>query len=197
MKIGTAGRVTGMYSMYTLLPLESRYTFSPRKGPGDTLCNNYVFVTRLGPVDKKVIEVAKAFWIPVFRSDDDDGYENDENQQNFFLGYNTLNSLQASNPAAVAMGASFPYHFVQPTPQQVLPKSRNLVTFMGNLSGGERACKTLYKHVLDGSMLMAFCSIGRSNRTSSSIFRRAKYVLEFLTFQDWVDAIDLIHNSST
>ena len=104
--------------MYTI-PLESRYTFSPRKGLGDTLCNKYyVFVTRLGPIDKKVIEVATAFWIPVFRSDDDDGYENDESEQNFFLGYNTLNSLQASDPAAGAMADSFPYHFVRPTPQQ-------------------------------------------------------------------------------
>jgi len=112
-------------------------------------------------------------------------------------------SLTRTNNAAVKLAATFPYYMVRATvPSEAIitrqfSSSRTLVIIIGNIRGGEIAWNTLYRNVLEINQADLALCVGNSAQTqNSSLYSRAKYVWEFPEFDDWADAIDLIHDST-
>ena len=66
-----------------------------------------------------------------------------------------------------------------------------LVVLIGGVRGGEKAWKTLYKHVLDVNGADLALVVGEAKEYhNSSLYKRAKYVWEFSEFEDWSVAMD-------
>ena len=86
---------------------------------------------------------------------------------------------------------SFPFHLFQTKTHS----NSSLVIILGNLRGGEKAWNSLYKHVLDinNADLMIF-TVGRTpaSQRNSSLYHRAKFIVEIPQFDDWADAVDII-----
>lgn len=77
-------------------------------------------------------------------------------------------------------------------------ENRTLVIVMGSIRGGELAWQTLYRNVLDlnsADLALVVGEVAPENRTSS-LYGRAKYLYEFLEFNDWGTAIDLINGTA-
>ena len=93
---------------------------------------------------------------------------------------------------------------VAPTAQQAHSPSprgpvRTLVIVTGSLRGGERAWQTLYDNVLDPShadLAVITDEILPSHYRNTSLRQRANYWWTVPRFDDWADAMDLVHNSS-
>ncbi len=73
---------------------------------------------------------------------------------------------------------------------------RTLVIIIGSLRGGELAWNSFYSNVLEFNRADLALCIGKGSFGNSSLIGRAKYIWEFEEFDDWADAIDLIHDSS-
>ena len=77
-------------------------------------------------------------------------------------------------------------------------KKSTLVIVMGNLRGGELAWQSLYRNVLAVNDADLALMIGDTapQYQNSTMFDRAEYVWSFPEYEDWADALDLIHESS-
>ena len=74
-------------------------------------------------------------------------------------------------------------------------KQRNttLYVLIGNIRGGEKTWKSLYKNALDVNSADLALMIGfKPNWDYSSLYQRAKYIWEVPEYEDWGDALDLI-----
>ena len=116
--------------------------------------------------------------------------------------------------------SSFPFHLFETVVENdVSTKKKNvqnqsnqtLVIVMGNLRGGELAWESMYKNLLDvnsADLALVIGSVAANNidemqkdnnqattTSSSSLYKRAKYLYEFPEYDDWADAIDLIDGS--
>ncbi len=96
--------------------------------------------------------------------------------------------------------ASFPSHLVRLVPRPKFfgehQRPQTLVIILGSLRGGELAWSTLYRNVLDiNNADLALC-IGADQSSNSSLYSRAQYLWEYPEYDDWADAIDMIHDRS-
>lgn len=79
--------------------------------------------------------------------------------------------------------------------------TRTLVVITGSLRGGERAWQSLYDNLLDVNDQTDLALITEDAipgyYQNSSLFSRAKYVWYVPKYEDWADAMDLVHQSAT
>jgi len=76
---------------------------------------------------------------------------------------------------------------------------KTLVVVTGSLRGGEKAWQTLYDNVLEvnhADLAVITEDPVPERYRNASLFDRAKYVWMVPKYDDWADAMDLIHNSS-
>lgn len=78
-------------------------------------------------------------------------------------------------------------------------KRRTLVIVLGSLRGGEAAWRSLQDNVLDvndADLAVMTQEPIPARYQNSSLHRRAKYWWTVKTYDDWMDAMDLVNNSS-